>query len=65
MLVTSSHIISIGNVLYTNFFSLFVVLSLILLLAMIGAIIVTTNKSNNKIFDLTINNIQSTNNNLV
>ena len=61
MLVTSSHIISIGNTFYTNFFSLFMTLSLILLLAMIGAIIITTNKSNKKIFDLTLHGTESNN----
>ena len=38
-----THIASIGNVLYTNFLILFVITSLILLLAMIGAIVITIN----------------------
>lgn len=45
ILVTSSHITSIGNILYTNLLILFIITSLILLLAMVGAIIITINKS--------------------
>ena len=37
----SSHITSIGNVLYTNYFIWLIVASVILLLAMVGAIVVT------------------------
>ena len=52
-LVPSSHVISIGNILYTKFSALFIMLAFILLLAMIGAIIVTTNKSSKKTYDIT------------
>ena len=45
IMVTSSHITSIGNILYTNLFILFLITSLILLLAMVGAIIITINKN--------------------
>lgn len=45
LMVVSSHITSIGNILYTNFFILFIIASLILLLAMVGAIVITINKS--------------------
>lgn len=45
IIVTSSHITSIGNILYTNLLILFIITSLILLLAMVGAIIITINKS--------------------
>ena len=44
-MVVSSHITSIGNILYTNLFILFVKLSFILLLAMVGAIVITINRS--------------------
>lgn len=50
-LVASSHIITIGVLLYNNLFSLFIMLALILLLAMVGAIIITTNKSSKKTFN--------------
>jgi NADH-ubiquinone oxidoreductase chain 6 len=36
-----SHIISIGNVIYTNYFIWIVIASIILLLAMVGTIIIT------------------------
>jgi NADH-ubiquinone oxidoreductase chain 6 len=45
IMVVSSHITSIGNILYTNLFILFIIASLILLLAMVGAIVITINKS--------------------
>ena len=45
ILVSLSHITSIGNILYTNLVILFIITSLILLLAMVGAIIITINKS--------------------
>lgn len=48
ILVVSSHITSIGNILYTNLFILFVKVSLILLLAMVGAIVITINRSEGK-----------------
>jgi NADH-ubiquinone oxidoreductase chain 6 len=41
MLVNASHIISIGNVIYTNYFIWIVITSIILLLAMVGTIIIT------------------------
>jgi NADH-ubiquinone oxidoreductase chain 6 len=41
ILVDVSHIISIGNVIYTNFFIWIVIASIILLLAMVGTIIIT------------------------
>lgn len=36
-----SHIVSIGNVIYTNYFIWIVIASIILLLAMVGTIIIT------------------------
>ena len=45
ILVTSTHVTSVGNILYTNLLILFIITSLILLLAMVGAIIITINKS--------------------
>ena len=44
ILVNIPHISSIGNVLYTVYFIHFLILSLILLLAMIGAILITINR---------------------
>ena len=44
--IVISHINSIGNILYTNLFILFILISLILLLAMIGAITITISKPN-------------------
>jgi len=41
ILIDVSHIISIGNVLYTNYFIWIVIASIILLLAMVGTIIIT------------------------
>lgn len=41
VLVDVSHIISIGNVIYTNYFLWIVIASIILLLAMVGTIIIT------------------------
>lgn len=40
-----SHITSIGNVIYTNYPLLLIITSIVLLLAMVGAIIITINKS--------------------
>ena len=40
-LIDVSHIISIGNVIYTNYFMWIVIASIILLLAMVGTIIIT------------------------
>lgn len=48
IMVVSSHISSIGNILYTNLFILFTIVSFILLLAMIGAIAITIDKSEEK-----------------
>lgn len=45
IMITLSHIASIGNILYTNLFVHFIIMSLILLLAMVGAIIITVSKS--------------------
>lgn len=44
ILITTSHITSIGNILYTNLFIFFIIISLILLLAMVGAIVITVNR---------------------
>jgi NADH-ubiquinone oxidoreductase chain 6 len=41
VLVDVSHIVSIGNVIYTNYFIWIVIASIILLLAMVGTIIIT------------------------
>jgi NADH-ubiquinone oxidoreductase chain 6 len=41
ILMEVSHIISIGNVIYTNYFIWIVIASIILLLAMVGTIIIT------------------------
>lgn len=40
-LIEVSHIIAIGNILYTNLFIWLIITSIILLLAMVGAIIIT------------------------
>lgn len=45
MLVSLSHVTSIGNILYTNLVILFIMTSLILLIAMVGTIIITINKT--------------------
>jgi NADH-ubiquinone oxidoreductase chain 6 len=45
-LAETSHIASIGNIMYTNFFMWLIVSSLILLLAMVGAIIITIKPRN-------------------
>lgn len=49
MLVEVTHITSIGNILYTNLFILFIITSLILLLAMVGAIVITISRPLNQI----------------
>jgi len=41
ILIDVSHIISIGNVIYTNYFIWIIITSIILLLAMVGTIIIT------------------------
>ena len=40
-LTENSHITSIGNIMYTNYFSWLIITSIVLLLAMVGAIIIT------------------------
>ncbi len=44
-LAETSHITSIGNIMYTGFSILLIITSLILLLAMVGTIVITINKS--------------------
>lgn len=56
MLVHITHIASLGNILYTNLFILFIITSLILLLAMVGAIIITINKSLSTVKSVNFNN---------
>lgn len=51
-----THITSLGNILYTNLFILFIITSLILLLAMVGAIIITLNKSLSNVKSINYNN---------
>jgi NADH-ubiquinone oxidoreductase chain 6 len=41
ILIDVSHIVSIGNVIYTNYFMWIIIASIILLLAMVGTIIIT------------------------
>jgi NADH-ubiquinone oxidoreductase chain 6 len=41
VLINVSHIVSIGNVIYTNYFIWIIITSIILLLAMVGKIIIT------------------------
>ena len=41
ILIDVSHIISIGNILYTNYFIWIIIASIILLLAMVGTIVIT------------------------
>ena len=62
-MVESHHITSIGNILYTNLFILLIITSLILLLAMVGAIVISINRSSTQ--SSTVDNIKplSTNNN--
>ena len=55
-MVETSHISAIGNILYTNLFVLFIITSLILLLAMVGAIIITLNKSLSNVKSVNFNN---------
>ena len=45
-LIESTHITSIGNVLYTNYSIWLIITSIILLLAMVGAIIITISQKN-------------------
>lgn len=48
----SSHITTLGNIMYTNYSMWLIIISLILLLSMIGVIVITINKASNgdKIF---------------
>ena len=46
LLVESSHISSLGNILYSSYSILLIVTSLILLLAMVGTIVITVKKKN-------------------
>jgi len=46
LLVETSHITSIGNILYTGLFIFLIITSLILLLAMVGTIVITIKKKN-------------------
>jgi NADH-ubiquinone oxidoreductase chain 6 len=41
ILIDVSHIISIGNIIYTNYFIWIIIASIILLLAMVGTIVIT------------------------
>lgn len=45
-LIENSHITSIGNILYTDLFIQIIIVSFVLLLAMVGAIIITVKKDN-------------------
>jgi len=45
-LTEASHITSIGNVMYTNYFLWLIITSVILLLAMVGAIVITVRPNN-------------------
>ena len=62
-MVETNHITSIGNILYTNLFIFLIITSLILLLAMVGAIVISINRSSTQ--SSTVDNIKplSTNNN--
>jgi NADH-ubiquinone oxidoreductase chain 6 len=40
-LIDNSHIVAIGNIIYSNYFIWLIITSIILLLAMVGAIIIT------------------------
>jgi len=45
-LTEASHITSIGNIMYTNYFLWLIITSIILLLAMVGAIVITVRPNN-------------------
>nr|QNS38551.1 NADH dehydrogenase subunit 6 [Paracoccidioides brasiliensis] len=45
ILINNTHINSIGNILYTNYSLWLIILSVILLLAMVGSIVITLNKN--------------------
>lgn len=49
ILIEITHIALLGNILYTNMFILFIITSLILLLAMVGSIVTTVNKPLSKL----------------
>lgn len=59
LLIVTTHINSIGNILYTNLFIIFIITSLILLLAMIGAILITISKPNYSNYAFITNNVYS------
>lgn len=46
-LVETNHISSIGNILYSNLFILLIIISLVLLLAMVGTIVITLKRETN------------------
>ena len=46
-LVETNHITSIGNILYSNLFVLLIIISLVLLLAMVGTIVITLKRETN------------------
>jgi len=46
-LVETNHISSIGNILYSNLFVLLIIISLVLLLAMVGTIVITLKRETN------------------
>lgn len=56
IILNMTHIAVLGNVLYTNLFVLFIITSLILLLSMVGAIIITINKSLSNVKNTSFNN---------
>lgn len=43
----TNHITSIGNILYSNLFVLLIIISLVLLLAMVGTIVITLKRETN------------------
>lgn len=46
-LIETNHISSIGNILYSNLFVLLIIISLVLLLAMVGTIVITLKRETN------------------
>lgn len=50
------HITAIGNILYTNYFMWLIITSVILLLAMVGAIVITLNPKVDKNYDVSYKN---------
>jgi hypothetical protein len=53
-MIENTHVSSIGNVMYTNYAILLILVSIILLLAMVGAIVITIKQKN---LDYEVNNI--------